>query len=143
MADDPKKTTLKSSILSDIAELLSSLEGAELDEFLREIGEDPDKLFQQGKCARTAARLAHSRRRLDAARELLKSRVRPNMATILSLDLGQKHALLAQIEKRAQQTGEMTLAARNRQKDSESDVDSFLEACLMLGLIDEQGNLVE
>jgi hypothetical protein len=37
----------------------------------------------------------------------------------------------------------MTLAARNRKIEAPEDLDSFLEACLRLGLIDEDGNLKE
>jgi hypothetical protein len=37
----------------------------------------------------------------------------------------------------------MTIAARNRRIESDDDLDSFLEACLQLGLIDESGKLKE
>lgn len=37
----------------------------------------------------------------------------------------------------------MTLAARNQKLDAEEDMDAFLEACIRLGIIDENGNLKE
>jgi len=38
-------------------------------------------------------------------------------------------------------TNDMTIAARNQKIDDEGDLDSFLEACLRLGVIDSDGNL--
>jgi hypothetical protein len=35
----------------------------------------------------------------------------------------------------------MTIAARNQKIEDEADLDSFLEACVRLGLIDSEGNL--
>jgi hypothetical protein len=35
----------------------------------------------------------------------------------------------------------MTIAARNQRIEAEEDLDSFLEACIKLGVIDENGNL--
>ena len=59
----------------------------------------------------------------------------------VSFDIAKKRALLEAIRIRGEQTGDMTLAARNRTIDSEEDLDSVLEAFLRLGIIDEQGEI--
>ena len=54
-----------------------------------------------------------------------------------------KRAIHSAVTKRVDITGEMTIAARNQRIESDDDLDSFLEACLRLGLIDESGKLKE
>ena len=48
---------------------------------------------------------------------------------------------MAAVRDHADRTNEMTIAARNRKIEDESDLDVFLEACLRLGVIDSDGNL--
>ena len=49
--------------------------------------------------------------------------------------------MFAAVRGRMESTGEMTLAARNKKIESEEDLDSFLEACVKLGVINENGDL--
>jgi hypothetical protein len=60
---------------------------------------------------------------------------------ILSFDPARKREIFASGRKRADATGDMTMAARNRRIESKDDLDSLLEAWLRLGVIDESGDL--
>ena len=64
-------------------------------------------------------------------------------ASIFSFEPSKKREILSSVAKRVEVTGDMTIAARNRRIESDDDLDSFLEACLQLGLIDESGKLKE
>ena len=63
--------------------------------------------------------------------------------SIFSFEPSKKREILSSVAKRVEVTGDMTIAARNRRIESDDDLDSFLEACLQLGLIDESGKLKE
>lgn len=141
MPKDTKYSPLREALLAEVAEELDALDGAELDKFLLEIGEDPDRLVQQGGAALSAALAARGRRRFEDARAQLKTRTPVRTASIVTLDVAKKRALLEAIRVHGEKTGQMTLAARNRKIESEADLDSFLEACLKLGVIDENGEI--
>lgn len=133
--------SLRDQMFEDIAAELQSLRGEALEEFLRELGHDPDNLIEMHEKALKAAQASQGKARLAAARAELDARPSSSSATILSLDIARKKVLAAAIEKRMRETGDMTLAARNRQSRPEADLDGFLEACLLLGVIDEKGDL--
>jgi hypothetical protein len=82
---------------------------------------------------------AAGRKKFDAARILLTSnRLKSN---VLNLEASRKRNVFAAVKVRMESTGEMTLAARNKKIESEEDLDSFLEACVKLGVINENGDL--
>lgn len=141
MPIDPKQSSARDALLTEISEELLILEGAELEQFLKEIGEQPASLSEHHERALAAALAGQGKRRLEAARAELRSRPRPNSSNVVALDILKKRALLEAIRLRTEQSGEMTMAARNRKIESEDDLDSFLEACLRLGLINEAGEL--
>ena len=119
------------------------MEGGELDQFLIEIGLDTSELLDDHSRGVKAALMAQRRARFENAKDYVRSGGSKQSATLLTFDLARKRQVLEDIKKRATQTNEMTLAARNQKIDAEEDLDSFLEACLRLGLIDDEGNLKE
>lgn len=141
MSQQPQSPSLTDALLAEIADELGSLEGDALDAFLVEIGDDPARLLAHSAGARSAALAAQGKRRLEDARARVQARRAQNTATIVSFDIAKKRALLEAIRIRGEQTGDMTLAARNRTIESEEDLDSVLEAFLRLGIIDEQGEI--
>jgi hypothetical protein len=71
----------------------------------------------------------------------LREKSSADFSTILSFNVAKKQAIVAAIREHAAKTKEMTIAARNQKIGDEGDLDSFLEACVRLGLIDDEGNL--
>jgi hypothetical protein len=140
MSDD-RNLHLKQQLLDEIWEEIGSLKGKELDEYLAGIGLAPDGLLQDYEKALNAACAAHKRERFEEARRQVRQKGGTDFGKILSFDLDKKKEIMAAIRDHAAKTNEMTIAARNRKIDDEGDLDSFLEACLRLGLIDSEGNL--
>jgi hypothetical protein len=88
-----------------------------------------------------AACAVHKRERFEEARRQVRQKGVTDFGKVLSFDLAKKKEIMAAISDHAAKSNEMTIAARNRKIDDEEDLDSFLEACLRLGLIDGEGNL--
>ena len=141
MADQPKRLSLKDIVLEEIADELLSLEGEELEQFLAEYEEDAGQALELHRRAIEGARSSLGRAQLDAAKAHLQRRSAAKTAMVFTLDTSKKRALVASIEKKAQATGEMTMAARNRRTNPDDDIDAILEAYLELGLVDENGEL--
>jgi hypothetical protein len=140
MTDD-RSLHLKRQLLDEIWEEIGSLEGKELDEYLASIGLAPDILLQDYAEALKAACAAPKRARFEEARQKLRQKSSADFGKILSFDVARKKAIMAAIKDHAARTNEMTIAARNQKIEDEGDLDSFLEACVLLGLIDGEGNL--
>jgi hypothetical protein len=132
---------LTRDLLDEIWEEISSLEGKELDDYLASVGLAPDKLLQGYAEAVAAACAAVGRTRFEEARRRLREKSSGDFSTILSFNVAKKQAIVAAIREHAAKTKEMTIAARNQKIGDEGDLDSFLEACVRLGLIDDEGNL--
>ncbi len=141
MSDKDKNSSLRESLITEIFEEIACLEGNALDEFLIDIGEEPSTLLEQSTKALNDAVRRQKMVRFENARERILTRKIPSATIISGFELAKKQSLLKDIKKHIQESGEMTLAARNQKIESEEDLDSFLEACLRLGLIDEEGNL--
>jgi hypothetical protein len=135
MTDD-RTSPLKLRLLDEIWDEIASLEGAELDEYLAGLGLAPDDLLRDYSKAMGAAAAAPGRARFEEARRRRWTDV--DSGKIVALDVARKKEILAQIKK----VEGMTLAARNRRIEDEGDLNSFLEACLRLGIIDEEGNVI-
>lgn len=134
---------LKEQLLSEIWDEVSSLKGRELNEFLNEIGLNSEPLLLHYANSVDAAGVAAQRARFEEARRHIRHQTGRPPAKIILFDLPKKRQILAAVRERTAKTNEMTIAARNQKIDAEQDLDSFLEACVRLGVIDEDGNLKE
>lgn len=134
---------LKEQLLGEIWGDISSLNGQALDEYLTGIGLNPGVLLEDYAKGVDAASIASKRARFEEARHHVRLLAGAKDARIIALDLPKKRQIQAAIRERAARTNEMTIAARNQKIVDEQDLDSFLEACVRLGLIDEDGNLKE
>jgi hypothetical protein len=140
MTDD-RSLHLKRQLLDEIWEEIGSLQGKELDEYLVSIGLVPDGLLQDYTEALNAALAARKRARFEEARRQSRQESSADVGKLLSFDLAKKKAIMAAIKAHAARTGDMTIAARNQKIEDERDLDSFLEACVRLDVIDADGNL--
>jgi hypothetical protein len=143
MIEADRETSLRDELLDGILEDMLALEGAELDAYLIELGLDPDDLLASFDAVFQDPEIAAKRRRFAAARKNKQATIVTTGATIISFDPSRKREIFVTVKKHVEQTGQMTIAARNRRIESDDDLDSFLEACLRLGVIDEDGNLKE
>jgi hypothetical protein len=131
--------SLRAQLLNEIMDEMHELEGKALDEFLSDAGFDPQALLADFEGSVRLFGANEGRRMFEAARTALKSDRAGSNA--LNLEATRKHSVFLAIKQRMATTGEMTIAARNQRMDSEEDLDRFLEACMGLGIIDENGNL--
>jgi hypothetical protein len=130
---------LRTQLLDEIIEEMHGMKGEALDEFLSRAGFDPSNLLADFDGSLRLMEAAAGRKKFDAARILLSSnRLKGN---VLNLEASRKRSVFAAVKVRMESTGEMTLAARNKKIESEEDLDSFLEACVKLGVINENGDL--
>lgn len=139
MKNKPNATSSERA-LSEIWDEISSLEGDELDAFLRDLGLDPAELVQHYSETVASALLAVKRRRLEEAKRHVHDRTW-KAAVVTSWDVAKKRQVFKAIQDWSLHTKQMTIAARNQKIDAEEDLDSFLEACIRLGVIDQNGNL--
>jgi hypothetical protein len=136
-----RELSLREELLEEIHQEILSLEGSELDEYLIALGMDPNDLLESFDAVFQAPEIAAKRRKFAAARQRPRESQAPPSALVLSFDPAKKREIHSAVTKRVDLTGDMTIAARNRRIESDNDLDSFLEACLRLGLIDESGKL--
>jgi len=88
-----------------------------------------------------AAIAAHGKRRLMAARQAYKAHIDSVKSKVIEIPSDRKRALLDRFANNDIQLQEkLTMAARN-ETDKETDIDSFLEDLVELGVIDEEGNI--
>lgn len=134
-------SSLRAQLLEEVIEEMKELRGETLAEFLSSIGLDDSQLLAEFEQSLELFKRSSGRRRFDMAR-ILVSPGQPK-STIVNLDAARKRSVFADIQTRVTQTGEMTIAARNRKIETDEDLDSFLDACVHLGIIDEDGKLKE
>lgn len=135
---DNRAAPLRLRLLDEIWDEIGSLEGAELDEYLAGLGLAPDDLLLTYSKAMAAAAAAPGRARFEEARRRVRRGADLGFGKILAFDVARKKAMLAEITK----VRGMTIAARNRRIEDEGDLNSFLEACLRLEVIDDEGNVI-
>jgi hypothetical protein len=140
MAED-RKLRFKEQLLDEIWQEIGSLKGEALDRHLSEIGLDPGAALRKYANTMDAAVLGAKRARFDQAKLRVKGRTAAAKINVVAFDLARKTEIMSAIRGMAARSNEMTIAARNQKIESEQDLDSFLEACLALGVIDEEGNL--
>lgn len=133
------RSSLRAQLLNEITEEISCLEGDALNEYLSEVGFDPKALLVDFEVSLKFLEASKGRRRFDAARAVLSSSL--PTAKLLNFDVSRKRTVFAAVKEKMAATGDMTVAARNQKIASEEDLDSFLEACIRLGVIDENGDL--
>jgi hypothetical protein len=138
-----RELSFREELLEEIQREIFSLEGSALDEYLIDLGMDPNDLLESFDAVFQDPEIAAKRRKFAAARQRPRESQTPLSASVLSFDPAKKREIHSAVTKRVDVTGDMTIAARNRRIESDDDLDSFLEACLRLGLIDESGNLKE
>jgi hypothetical protein len=135
----PDRDPLRAQLLDEIIEEMHGMKGEALDEFLSRAGLDPSGLLADFDGSLRLMEASAGRKKFDVARALLSSkRLKSN---VLNLEASRKRSVFAAVKGRMETTGEMTLAARNKKIESEEDLDSFLEACVKLGVINENGDL--
>jgi hypothetical protein len=133
--------SLNHFFLEELCLEVSDLKGDDLDQFLLELGLSPDEILNGHSEAIDAAMAAEGRARFENARLVVqRGKSRPSFR-LLTFDGAKKREILRQINMQATMTGSVTIAARNKKIDAAEDLDSFLEACCRLGIIDEDGNL--
>ena len=142
MSED-RSLLFKQQLLDDIWEEITSLKGKDLDEYLVSLGLSPDDLLQKYAKALHAACAAPKRARFEEARRRVNESRGGDVSKIVSFDLAKKKEIMDSIKKHAATTNNMTIVARNQKIEDEGDLDSFLEACLRLGVIDADGNVQE
>src|SRR6185437_3351508 len=130
---------LRAQLLDEIIEEMHALEGEALDEFLSHSGFDPKILLADFDESVRLFEASAGRRLFEAAKVAVSSARRKT--NILNLEASRKRSVFSAVKERMATTGEMTIAARNQRIDSDEDLDRFLEACLGLGIIDENGDL--
>ena len=140
MAED-RKLQFKEHLLDEIWQEIGSLKGEDLDKHLSEIGLDPEAALQKYASIMDAAVVGLKRARFEQAKLRIKGRTAAAKTNVVTLDLVRKKEIMSAIRSMAARSHEMTVAARNQKIETEQDLDSFLEACVMLGVIDEEGNL--
>lgn len=138
-----REFSFREELLEEIQQELLSLEGAALDEYLLALGMDPNDLLESFDAVVQGPEIAAKRRKFAAARQRSDRPQAALNASIFSFEPSRKREVFDAVRKRVDATGDMTIAARNRRIESDDDLDSFLEACLRLGLIDETGKLKE
>lgn len=135
--------SFRETVIDEILDEIDGLNANDLDAFLRELGEDPSAVLEAGKAVCKGAIAEAKLARLRNAQRELKANTTVNAAALLSFDPDRKREIFERIKQRSAISGEMTLAARNKRIESDKDLDSFLEACLRLGVIDEAGEIVD
>lgn len=134
-----ERVSLRALLIEEVLDELDSLEGTELNEFLIEAGFDPKALLADFERSLPSANISPGRLKFEAARASLMEM--PSDSRLVQMDPARKRQVFAAIKRRVAATNDMTIAARNQKLDSETDLDRFLEACIGLGIIDENGDM--
>jgi hypothetical protein len=141
MMETDREMSFREELLEEIEQEILSLEGAALDEYLLALGLEPNDLLASFDSVFQDPEIAAKRRKFLAARQRSHATPLSVTASVLAFETSKKRAIFDAVKQRVEATGDMTIAARNRRIESDDDLDSFLEACLRLGLIDETGKL--
>lgn len=142
MSED-RNLLFRQQMYAEMWEEIASLRGKELDDYLASLGLTSADLLKDHANAFEKAHASLKRARFEEARRQVRQKREPVAPKILSLDLARKNEIMAAIMRRAKSSNDMTIAARNQTIEDEKDLDSFLEACVLLGMIDDEGNLKE
>jgi len=136
-----RSISLKEMLLEEAWSDLEEPGQEAIDKFLTDVGIAPDSVTDIFNENIDAATRAQRRQRYENAKQVVRATEKTQPFKIVSFDLSTKQKILARIQDCVTGTGAMTIAARNRTNMTENDMDSFLEACIRLGVIDDDGNL--
>jgi hypothetical protein len=134
-----ERLSLRARLVEEVIDEMETLEGGALDEFLVDAGFDPATLLIDFELSLLSTNASPGRLKFEAARASLRNK-KPN-AQVVHLNAARKRQVFDAIKQRMAATNDMTLAARNQKIDFETDLDRFLEACIGLGIIDENGDM--
>lgn len=142
MTDKERKALNKLERYYDaLAADLDQLTDEEVLEEAKEDGEDVDQIATHMKELIAESVNEIGRNKLAAARADLDGQRARSTGKILQLPLFAKRGLVDEFtSKDSELSKKMTLAARSG-KDTEADIDSFLEDLIELGVIDDEGNI--
>lgn len=137
--NDKRRNKLTLSVANTLADDILNLSDEEL---LKEAQDEFDDVASEISSARDAinsAILNSNKSRLSAAKEQLEQkRKATNKNNILTFTLNDKRSLIHQAK---ESVHSLTLAARNEEEMSESDINGVLQDLIDLGVIDEDGNI--
>ncbi len=137
--NDKRRNKLPISVANTLANDILNLSDEEL---LQEAQDEFDDVASEISSARDAinsAILKSKKSRLsDAKEQLEQKRKGTNQNNILTLTLNNKRAIIHQAK---ESVHSLTLAARNEEEMSESDINGVLQDLVDLGVIDENGNI--
>lgn len=144
MSND-RRVQLKAQMLDEAVEQIESLHGADLEKYLLDIGMNPDDLVQQYKNTLDRVLAADKRAKFEEAKRFIQSKdaLQKRKPNVVTFDLDRKRKVMELIKAFTDRTSGMTVAARNRRIEAEEDLNTFLEASVALGIIDEEGNIIE
>lgn len=137
--NDKRRNKLPISVADMLAEDILKLSDAEL---LKEAKEDFNDVAAEVSKARNSINSAILKSRkaklFTAKNHLENKRIRTNQSNVLKFTLNEKMALINQAKESVRS---LTLAARNEDEMSESDINGVLQDLVDLGVIDENGNI--
>ena len=134
--------SLKEILLMEAWSDLESQNTHDFEASIKSLGISADENLKLFEAAVEAAQAIIARQRYELAKVAVLANEKRHPIKLVSYDFLLKKEIFSRIQACAANTGVMTIAARNRTITAESDIDAFLEACIRLGLIDTEGNLI-
>jgi len=137
--NDKRRNKLPISVANTLAGDILNLSDEELLKEAQDEFGDAASEISSARNAINSAILKSNKSRLSAAKDQLEQkRKATNKSSILTLTLNDKRALIHQAK---ESVDSLTLAARNEEEMSESDINGVLQDLIDLGVIDEDGNI--
>jgi len=137
--NDKRRNKLPLSVINTLADDILNLSDEELLQEVQDEFDDVASVISSARNAINSAILKSNKSRLsDAKEQLEQKRKGTNQNNILTLTLNDKRALIHQAK---ESVHSLTLAARNEEEMSESDINGVLQDLVDLGVIDENGNI--
>lgn len=137
--NDKIRKKLPLSVANTLADDILNLSDEEILKEAQDEFDDVASEISSTRIAINSAILKSNKSRLSAAKEQLEQkRKATNQNNILTLTLNDKRALIHQAK---ESVHSLTLAARNEEEMSDSDINGVLQDLIDLGVIDEDGNI--
>lgn len=137
--NDKRRNKLPLSVANTLADDILNLSDEELLQEAQDEFEDVASLISSARDAINSAILKSNKSRLSAAKEQLEQKRKgTNQNNVLTFTLNDKRALIHQAK---ESVHSLTLAARNEEEMSESDINGVLQDLVDLGVMDENGNI--
>lgn len=137
--NDKRRNKLPLSVANTLADDILNLSDEELLQEAQDEFDDVASVISSARVAINSAILKSNKSRLSAAKaQLEQKRKGTNQNNVLTLTLNDKRALIYQAK---ESVHSLTLAARNEEEMSESDINGVLQDLVDLGVMDENGNI--